>query len=67
MRERDGDDRLAVVPGPKMGHQLQLRGGFKSGMAFVEDFSVPSVKLAGIAEVLGAVGLILPALTGIAP
>lgn len=38
-----------------------------SGMAWTEDFSAPSVRLIGIAEVLGAVGLILPILTGIAP
>lgn len=38
-----------------------------SGMAWAEDFSVPSVKLIGIAEVLGGLGLMLPLLTGIAP
>lgn len=38
-----------------------------SGMAWVEDFSTPVVKLIGAAEVLGAIGLILPVLTGIAP
>lgn len=38
-----------------------------SGLAWVEDFSAGSVKLLGLAEVLGAIGLIAPALTGIAP
>jgi uncharacterized membrane protein YphA (DoxX/SURF4 family) len=36
-------------------------------MAYVDDFSEPTVKLIGAAEVLGALGLILPAATGIAP
>lgn len=39
----------------------------KLGMTFVEDFSAISVKLIGVAEVLGALGLILPRATGIAP
>ena len=36
-------------------------------MAWVGDYSQPQVKLIGAVEVLGAIGLILPALTGIAP
>jgi hypothetical protein len=39
----------------------------ENGMGWVEDFSAPSVKLIGLAEVLGGLGLILPVLTGIAP
>jgi len=39
----------------------------KGGMAFVDDFSAATVKLIGTAEVLGALGLILPRATGIAP
>lgn len=38
-----------------------------AGMGYVEDFSSTSIKLIGLAEVLGAVGLILPVLTAIAP
>lgn len=38
-----------------------------SGMAWVEDFTPAQVKLIGAAEVLGAIGLILPKLLGIAP
>ncbi|HEY8591090.1 MAG TPA: DoxX family protein [Naasia sp.] len=38
-----------------------------SGMAWTEDFTSPSVKLIGAAEVLGGIGLILPMLTGVAP
>ena len=38
-----------------------------SGMGWVEDFSASNVKLIGFAEVLGAIGLILPMLTGVAP
>ena len=36
------------------------------GMGWVDDFSVPAVKLIALAEVVGAVGLIVPPLTGIA-
>jgi uncharacterized membrane protein len=36
-------------------------------MAWTADFSEGAIKLIGAAEVLGAIGLILPALTGIAP
>jgi uncharacterized membrane protein YphA (DoxX/SURF4 family) len=36
-------------------------------MSWAEDFSPPMVKFIGATEVLGGLGLILPALTGIAP
>jgi uncharacterized membrane protein YphA (DoxX/SURF4 family) len=36
-------------------------------MAWVEDFSQRTVRLIGALEVLGAIGLVLPALTGILP
>jgi uncharacterized membrane protein YphA (DoxX/SURF4 family) len=35
-------------------------------MAYVEDFSEPVIKFIGAVEILGALGLILPAATGIA-
>lgn len=38
-----------------------------SGMAWTEDFSAGAVKAIGAAEVLGAIGLILPAVLDIAP
>jgi uncharacterized membrane protein YphA (DoxX/SURF4 family) len=38
-----------------------------SGMAWTEDFSAGAVKAIGAAEVLGAIGLILPALLDIVP
>lgn len=38
-----------------------------SGMAWTEDFSAPMVKAIGTLEILGALGLILPAVTGILP
>jgi uncharacterized membrane protein YphA (DoxX/SURF4 family) len=38
-----------------------------AGMGWAEDFSAPAVKGIGAAEVLGGLGLILPAVTGIAP
>ena len=36
-------------------------------MPWVEDYSGPQVKLIGVVEVLGGLGVILPAWTGIAP
>lgn len=38
-----------------------------TGMPWTQRFSAGTVKLIGIVEVLGAIGLILPWLTGIAP
>lgn len=38
-----------------------------SGLAWTEDFSPGAVRAIGAVEVLGGVGLILPAVTGIAP
>ncbi|HEX2247866.1 MAG TPA: DoxX family protein [Arthrobacter sp.] len=37
-----------------------------SGMGWTEDFGPGAIKAIGLAEVLGALGLILPAITGIA-
>lgn len=39
----------------------------ESGMAWTEDFSQPVVRLIGAAEMLGALGIVLPMLTGIVP
>lgn len=36
-------------------------------LPWVTDISMPVVRLIGVAEILGALGLVLPALTGIAP
>ena len=38
-----------------------------SGMGYVEDFTARTIKLLGLVEVLGAIGLILPLALGIAP
>ncbi|WP_025157915.1 DoxX family protein [Leifsonia aquatica] len=38
-----------------------------SGMGWVDDYTPTSVRLIGLAEVVGALGLVLPVLTGIAP
>jgi uncharacterized membrane protein YphA (DoxX/SURF4 family) len=38
-----------------------------SGMGYVEDFSGTQIKLIGLVEVLGAIGLILPFLLDVAP
>lgn len=45
---------------------LQPKEKLRERMAYVEDFSEPTVKLIGSAEILGALGLILPAVAGIA-
>ena len=38
-----------------------------ANMAWVEDFSQPTVRLIGVLEVLGAIGVVLPALAGVLP
>lgn len=38
-----------------------------AGMGYAEDFTDRSIKIIGAVEVIGAIGLILPWLTGIAP
>lgn len=38
-----------------------------SGLGWTEDFSAPMVKAIGALEILGALGLVLPAVTGILP
>ena len=38
-----------------------------TSMAWAADFSPTAIKLIGLVEVLGALGLVLPAATGIAP
>jgi len=45
----------------------QPRAKLQTNMGWVEDFSDTNVKLIGAAEVLGALGLVLPWWTGIAP
>ena len=39
----------------------------EKGMGYAEDFSAGQLRMIGILEVSGAIGLILPALTGILP
>ena len=39
----------------------------EAGMGWVEDYSGSTVRLIALAEVVGAIGLILPVSTGIAP
>ena len=45
----------------------QPKEKLSANMPWVEDFSSGQVKAIGIVEVLGAIGLIVPAATGIAP
>ncbi len=45
----------------------QSREKLASQMGWVEDFSQGQIRAIGILEVLGALGLLLPALTGILP
>jgi uncharacterized membrane protein YphA (DoxX/SURF4 family) len=39
----------------------------KAGQGWTEDFSQSSIRLIGLAEILGAIGLVLPAAVHIAP
>lgn len=46
---------------------MRSKEQLKPMMAWVEDFSPPTLQVIGTIEVLGAIGLILPAVTGILP
>ena len=46
---------------------MKTKSELAEKMGWVEDFSQSTIRLIGAAEVMGAVGLILPALTEIAP
>lgn len=46
---------------------IRSREALKPVMSFVESLSAWQVKVIGALEILGAIGLILPVLTGIAP
>ncbi|WP_166877823.1 DoxX family protein [Salinibacterium sp. ZJ450] len=46
---------------------LQPKEKLATSMGWVNDFSASQVKLIGMAEVLGAVALVLPPIVGIAP
>ncbi len=50
-----------------IGKLTQPKEKLQAQMGWVEDFSANTVKLIGTAELLAAVGLILPAATGILP
>ena len=59
---------LAVVFLGAGGTKLsQPKEKLAKNMAFVEDYSQGTVRLIGALEVLGAIGLVLPALTGVLP
>lgn len=45
----------------------QPKEKLRERLAYVEDFAEPTIKLIGALEILAAIGLILPPLTGIAP
>ncbi|HEX7555623.1 MAG TPA: DoxX family protein, partial [Leptolinea sp.] len=45
----------------------QTKEQLATRMAWVEDFSPKTIRWIGLAEILGAVGLILPGMTGIFP
>lgn len=45
----------------------QPKDKLESTMGWVADFSAPTVRLIGAVEILAALGLVLPAATGIAP
>jgi uncharacterized membrane protein len=48
-------------------HSTQPKEKLHPTAAWVEDFTPTQVRLIGMVELLGALGLILPAVTGIAP
>jgi uncharacterized membrane protein len=45
----------------------QPKAKLEPRMPWVEDFSTNTVRFIGVVELLGAIGLVLPAATGIAP
>ena len=45
----------------------QPKEKLKASLPWTEDFSATAIKLIGLAEVLGAIGLVAPLATGIAP
>lgn len=45
----------------------QPKQKLRERMAWVDDYSQPMVRFIGSMEILGALGLVLPAVTGIAP
>jgi uncharacterized membrane protein YphA (DoxX/SURF4 family) len=45
----------------------QPKEKLQSNLPWVEDFSAGTVRLIGVAELLGGLGLVLPAATGIGP
>ena len=46
---------------------LQPKEKLAERMAWVNDFSMPTIRAIGTAEMLGGIGLVLPALTNILP
>ncbi|MHA6759415.1 DoxX family protein [Streptacidiphilus sp. PAMC 29251] len=46
---------------------IQSRDRLRPMMAWVDSTPMPAVRAIGVIEVLGAIGLVLPPLTGIAP
>jgi uncharacterized membrane protein YphA (DoxX/SURF4 family) len=46
---------------------VKSKAELAEAMPWVEDFSANTVRFIGVMEVLGGLGLVLPALTGIAP
>ncbi|MFI1759438.1 DoxX family protein [Streptomyces sp. NPDC020571] len=46
---------------------LRSREGLRPMMAWVDSTPMPAVRAVGMAEMLGAAGLVLPPLTGVAP
>jgi uncharacterized membrane protein YphA (DoxX/SURF4 family) len=45
----------------------QPKEKLQPNLPWVEDFALGTIRLIGVAELLGGIGLILPAVTGIAP
>lgn len=57
----------AAFLGAGLMHALQSKEKLDQSLGWTEDFTTGRVRFIGVVEILGALGLILPAVTGIAP
>jgi hypothetical protein len=58
---------MVVAGGTKASQAREKLAATGPGMAYVEDFDDTTIRAIGIAELIGAAGLILPGIFGVAP
>jgi hypothetical protein len=58
---------MVVAGGTKASQPREKLAAAGPGMAYVEDFDDTTIKAIGIAEIIGAAGLIFPGMLGVAP